>query len=240
MPKFSLFLIFFVSLNALAFWEPFAEGDISTTYIDNKDIKESGNYRYFWIMKDLHKKNNGVHSYVEYYQADCKSPRRLKTLKAVAYSAKYGGGDVVATKDEKSKWSFPVKGSVGQLIMNEGCDININSNKNDEITLEDFFLDGSTDTDDEEFLYVTYRCIAVSELLNKSSEGKYKELKDFWYYAMGKKLVGTYPNKSNSELDDLSFKKIKYYTYFYPLQTKDFFMADHSVCEYFYNQTKGK
>jgi hypothetical protein len=123
----SLLLIFTLLFSTLMFsspscakWEKLTETvNGNTFYVNFERIKKQGGYVYFWVLGDYLKPKDGVLSYKNYRQGDCKLFRH-KILSWSFHKEPMGGGTGQSITPN-SVWTYPSPNSVGKTVLKSVC-----------------------------------------------------------------------------------------------------------------------
>jgi hypothetical protein len=91
-----------------------------TFYVDFERTRKVDGYVYYWSLGDYLKPKNGVLSFKNYRQGDCKL-FRFKYLSFV-YHKQPMGRDIGETTNLKNpEWNYPTPKSVGETILKSVC-----------------------------------------------------------------------------------------------------------------------
>lgn len=111
-----------IHATATADWKPIAKGkDGTTTYINLKSIKKSGERVYWWGLDDrLIPTKRGTKSAKHSHEGDC-SLFRYKTLSWSFHKKPMGKGVGRFTQTEIPNWKYPKQNSVNGYILKSIC-----------------------------------------------------------------------------------------------------------------------
>jgi hypothetical protein len=123
----SLLLIFTLLFSTLMFsapsfakWEQVTETvNGNTFYIDFERTKKQGGYVYFWVLGDYLKPEEGVLSYKNYRQGNCKLFRH-KILSWSFHKEPMGGGTGQSITTNPVL-TYPSPNSVGEIVLKAVC-----------------------------------------------------------------------------------------------------------------------
>jgi hypothetical protein len=92
-------------------------------FIDTQNIKENNGYVYYWRLQNYERPIHGRMSVTEFFELDCKIPRKERRLTITSYPSPMAKGDYIISDSTRDKWVYNAPGTLGELMTLYVCDI---------------------------------------------------------------------------------------------------------------------
>ena len=116
-----LCLLVLVAAPAWAGWVKVRETKDATFYIDPATIRQDGNFRKIWEVKDLKARTSGDEMSAKFLsEYDCKE-KRYRVLALTSHSKPMASGKIVISGNDPSPWIAVPPNTLGEVRLKTVC-----------------------------------------------------------------------------------------------------------------------
>jgi hypothetical protein len=114
-------LLLTATVRAWAEWMEYAELVDRTYYIDTTTIRNNGDLRRVWELRDMkHSGPDGIISFRFLVEYDCKEARS-RWLQAQGFSRPMAGGEILLRMNTPGEWEYVAPATVGKVAFEMVC-----------------------------------------------------------------------------------------------------------------------